>query len=295
MYRVLTSRIHEHRARNLPLFAPMLILCLALPPAVLAQAEDAGDLASTREAAEAHHRAGETAKAVEAWRSLINRSEDDSTLAVAYNELGYWLLAHDDETKTLKHAEACFLEALKLSGGRANRARLNLAEVLHRQGDEEASGDVLDSFVHPELAKPWRSLRRIELSPPVAERAAELRAKAAESASPGALHAEGDVEPPEAIRTPNPTYTREAHDARIQGVVILQTLIDEGGDVVSVEVLKPLVMGLTEKAVEAIKRWKFEPATLDGEPVAVYYNLTVNFRLDNSKDPSDIPPSFGAR
>ncbi len=38
-------------------------------------------------------------------------------------------------------------------------------------------------------------------------------------------------------------------------------------------------MGLDQAAVDAIKKWRFEPATLHGKPVAVYYNLTVNFRL----------------
>jgi outer membrane biosynthesis protein TonB len=38
-------------------------------------------------------------------------------------------------------------------------------------------------------------------------------------------------------------------------------------------------MGLSEKAVEAVRKWRFEPATLNGEPVAVYYNFTLNFRL----------------
>jgi len=96
---------------------------------------------------------------VEAWRSLVNRSEDEPTLAVAYNELGYWLLARDGERETLRHAEACFLEALELSGGRANRARLNLAEVLRRQGHGQESANVLASVVAPEMARPWRSRR----------------------------------------------------------------------------------------------------------------------------------------
>ena len=43
--------------------------------------------------------------------------------------------------------------------------------------------------------------------------------------------------------------------------------------------LKGLPMGLEESAVDAIKTWRFKPATLNGKPVMVYYNLTVNFKL----------------
>jgi hypothetical protein len=46
-----------------------------------------------------------------------------------------------------------------------------------------------------------------------------------------------------------------------------------------VEVIKGLPLGLTETAIESLLQWTFEPATLDGKPVAVYYNLTFNFRL----------------
>ena len=61
--------------------------------------------------------------------------------------------------------------------------------------------------------------------------------------------------------------------------MIVQAIIDKEGNVTNVKVLKGLPMGLEEEAVKAIKRWKFKPATLNGKPVDVYYNLTVNFRL----------------
>jgi TonB family protein len=89
----------------------------------------------------------------------------------------------------------------------------------------------------------------------------------------------GDVTRPVKISGPNPQYTEIARKARIQGVVIVEAIIDKQGDVVDVQVLKPLPMGLDQAAVEAIRQWKFEPATLEGKPVDVYYNLTVNFRL----------------
>ena len=78
-----------------------------------------------------------------------------------------------------------------------------------------------------------------------------------------------------------PEYTELARAARLQGVVILQTAIDQEGNVADVDVLKGLEMGLTEAAVDAVKQWKFEPAKIDGEPIPVSYNVTVNFRLGN--------------
>jgi len=49
--------------------------------------------------------------------------------------------------------------------------------------------------------------------------------------------------------------------------------------VTNVRVLKGLPMGLDQAAVDAVKNWRFRPATLNGRPVSVYYSLTVNFRL----------------
>lgn len=94
-----------------------------------------------------------------------------------------------------------------------------------------------------------------------------------------ALFVKGEVQHPRKINAPPPLYTEVARREGLQGIVILQALINEQGVVEEVEVIKGLPLGLTETAIEALKKWTFEPATLDGKPVAVFYNLTFNFRL----------------
>lgn len=94
-----------------------------------------------------------------------------------------------------------------------------------------------------------------------------------------ALQLSGDIVPPQKVFTPQPIYTEEARQARIQGVVILQAIIDATGGVTAIKILKGLPEGLSEAAVEAVKTWRYQPATLDGRPVAVYYNFTISFSL----------------
>jgi protein TonB len=95
----------------------------------------------------------------------------------------------------------------------------------------------------------------------------------------GPIRVGGAVVAPVRIHDPRPLYTEVARKARIQGVVILQAVIDREGNVTEVTVLKPLPFGLSEAAVDAVRQWRFKPATLNGRPVTVYYNLTVNFSL----------------
>lgn len=109
-----------------------------------------------------------------------------------------------------------------------------------------------------------------------------------------ALFVKGDIVPPRKMTYAPPKYTEEARKERLQGLVILQAVIDEQGRVGEIEVLKGLPLGLTETAIEALRQWTFEPATLEGEPVAVYYNLTFNFRLSKEKKAGEEPEKDAA-
>jgi protein TonB len=89
----------------------------------------------------------------------------------------------------------------------------------------------------------------------------------------------GDIVPPVKLHYPQPRYTEEGRLSRIQGVVILEAIIDAEGNVHDVKVLKGLPMGLAESATETAREWKFKPAMLNGQPVPVYLNLTIHFSL----------------
>jgi TonB family protein len=92
-------------------------------------------------------------------------------------------------------------------------------------------------------------------------------------------NAPGGVTPPSPVFKPEPTYTREASKAGLQGTVALLVTIDSQGNVSDVRVVKPLGKGLDENAVKAVKSWKFRPAVRDGTPIAARVFVEVAFKL----------------
>jgi protein TonB len=95
----------------------------------------------------------------------------------------------------------------------------------------------------------------------------------------GPLRVGGDVKAPVVVNRVDPEYTEVARRARVAGVVVVEAIIDKHGNVDRVKVVKGLPMGLSESAVNAVRRWKFRPGTQAGRPVDVIFNLTVVFRL----------------
>jgi periplasmic protein TonB len=94
------------------------------------------------------------------------------------------------------------------------------------------------------------------------------------------LRVGGDVKPPVIVTRVDPSYPEVARKARVQGIVIVEAVIDRNGAVRDVKVLKGLPFGLSESASDAVRRWRFKPGTLNGKPVDVIFNLTVIFKLN---------------
>jgi TonB family protein len=88
-----------------------------------------------------------------------------------------------------------------------------------------------------------------------------------------------DVRPPKVVFQRDPEFSDSARAARFQGVVVLMLMVNKDGGPTHIRVVSPLGSGLDAKAVEAVQNWKFEPATKDGEPVAVEIAVEVSFHL----------------
>lgn len=100
-----------------------------------------------------------------------------------------------------------------------------------------------------------------------------------EGVGAGVYRVGGGVSAPVVISKKDPDYSEEARAAKYQGTVLLSVEIDPNGDATNIKVQRSLGLGLDEKAIEAVKQWKFKPGQKDGNPVTVAATIEVNFRL----------------
>jgi bla regulator protein blaR1 len=145
------------------------------------------------------------------------------------------------------------------------------------------------AVVGPVLFGLWNTPRVRAQSPQASDRQAVTVAAQAQDApiprssqgagAPRIYHIGGDVSAPELIFAPDPQYSEEAKRAKYQGVCVLSFVVDTEGHPQRVQVVRHLGKGLDQKAVEAVEQYRFKPAMLHGEPVAVQVNIKVNFRL----------------
>jgi periplasmic protein TonB len=95
----------------------------------------------------------------------------------------------------------------------------------------------------------------------------------------GVYRAGGGVTSPSLISKVEPEYSEAARKAKYQGTVILYVEVDPSGRPTNIKVERSLGLGLDEKAIEAVRKWKFRPGYKDGRPVTVAATVQVNFRL----------------
>jgi len=95
----------------------------------------------------------------------------------------------------------------------------------------------------------------------------------------GVFRVGGGVSPPIPLYKIEPEYSEMARKAKFQGTVVLSIVVDVDGLAKNIKVVRPLGLGLDEKAIEAIQKWRFRPGMKDGKPVATFATVEVNFRL----------------
>jgi TonB family protein len=88
----------------------------------------------------------------------------------------------------------------------------------------------------------------------------------------------GDVRVPTKVRDVKPVYPADAQAAGVQGVVIIEALIDESGSVANARVLRS-IPSLDQAALGAVSQWRFTPTNMNGRPSGILMTVTVNFML----------------
>jgi periplasmic protein TonB len=95
----------------------------------------------------------------------------------------------------------------------------------------------------------------------------------------GVYRVGGGVSAPRPLYAPDPEYSEEARRVKFQGRVLLALLVGPDGNPRDVRIMRSVGLGLDEKALEAVRTWRFEPARKDNVPVSVQISVEVNFRL----------------
>jgi TonB family protein len=95
----------------------------------------------------------------------------------------------------------------------------------------------------------------------------------------GVMSVGGGVSAPVVIHSVDPGFTESARNANYQGTVSIQLIVDPEGNPQNVHVVRHLGMGLDDKAVQAVRQYRFRPAMYQGHPVAVQMIIDIDFHL----------------
>ena len=228
-------------------------------------------------------------QAVDAVQQAIPLLKAPALQARAYDQLGVALVARGGPD-ALSKAEEALRRGADRGGAWGALARYNLAEVLARQQKWAETVEAARRYLQ-DAGPDGTSLKeaRVLLCGARAHLPEDTPLPGEQTTEP--MRVGGEVRRPELLSQIKPIYTAEARRAGTKGTVILETVIDEMGCVRNVRALKEVPNGLTEAAVAAVRQWVFLPATLAGQPVKVYYFLTVNFWVGASP-PVVRPPGF---
>jgi TonB family protein len=190
--------------------------------------------------------------AEQASRRALELTTDPGSQVEAWTALGVSFFEREPEASgaqlesIMRQAEAAFRKAYRLDAAKSERVRWNLASALEwLRRDEEAA----------ELFSDPRFVLEIESSRP-------------------AYYSE--VRKSSVIKHVEPEYSGRAKALGMAGPVVVETIVGMEGTIESIKVLQGL-RGCTGSAIRAFRQWRFEPAALDGQPISVYFQLTLDF------------------
>jgi TonB family protein len=230
------------------------------------QAVQVGDMAQTATALlnlgmDAAFRDRDSARAMEYFQRARNaaRTPDDTGRAMTW--MAY--LQQQDPAHAAE-AEALYRSALSIEeqGSSAQALTSDMLARLLRIQERTAEAEFLETsaaIIHKKLAA--------TLSPQF------------EASVSSAMRVGGGVLPPKLLYKVEPAYSDEARAVKTAGTVLLNVVIDVDGQAKDIRVEQGVGMGLDEKAVEAVRGWRFKPGEMGGAPVPVQARIEVNFRL----------------
>jgi TonB family protein len=202
------------------------------------------------------------------------------SFALAYDALGMSFALHG---RNLDEAYSLLQRAVELDRGTLE-LRVDEAQVLMRLGRYKEAADVLDLAL--KMSHTPEQSAAVETVQQTLKKFTAARAK-----TPGVTDlkigpasgtnqaSSAGVTEARAIFSPEPEYTEQAREAGRQGTCIVSLIVGLDGKPSNIVVTKKLGLGLDEKAVEAVSKWKFEPARRFGRPVLTRLTLSLQFKL----------------
>ncbi len=206
------------------------------------------------------------------------------TFALAYDALGMLLLMRH---KNLDEAYQSMQRAVQLDPGTVE-IRVDQAQVLARMNKGKEGIDTLDLALKmshtPEqtaaVENVLQSVRRFEAEQAKAKQQNLVALQGSPTTGKGTIKpGAAVVTDARAIYAPEPDYTEEARQAHREGPCVVSLIVGLDGKPSNIVVTKKLGMGLDEKAIEAVSKWKFEPARRYGRPVLTHLTLTLQFKM----------------
>lgn len=171
-----------------------------------------------------------------------------------------------------------WIGVVRRSENNAAQAELHFRDAFARQDPKSQDAATIGQVYAQFLSSQGRNAEATEIN----ARIAAMRRDTPVVAKPRAanvLKVGGGVTSPKLLEKGEPVYSEEARAARLSGTTVLSVEVHPDGRAHNMQVVRPLGLGLDDRAIEAVSQWRFQPATQNGQPVTVIATIEVNWRL----------------